>query len=222
MFEDMNNMNNIMQPIRRRGAIAISTDCDTEWVGAFIANGSNPMNFGSQLWDKLQDNWKYLERWSKQLLKCGYWEEFLNDGLCPCCGKFWVGYPIEMTGKLAAACVNGKIAPDPNAKYHRHAPTMSTVSSKGEQVDGMWIEWVYILDPKTYNLTILKSIRAGGTFGITRALKQWNQPKYRYFQVGTYNLMDYEPNWEIVEKEGYKISAYYHNKFQPNKVDLNW
>jgi len=206
-------------PIRKRGAVGIMTDNDEAWLGVYINDGSNPITFGSQLWWMLQENWKCLERWGKSLLECGYWEEFQNGGLCPYCGKFGVGQPHRVKGSVIHLYESKgpkSIAPDPHCNGHSHLPTMPTVVSTNEMTDGMWVEWAYVLDPKTYNLTIHRSVRCGGTFEARQGGRKWDQPKFKYFQLDTFNLHGYEPDWENLEKRGLAASFYYHQKYTEN------
>ncbi len=207
------------QPARIRGAVGIMTDDADGWVGVYINDGSNPISFGSQLWNMLQANWKCLDRWGKSLLECGYWEEFQNGGLCQFCGKFGVGQPHRIKGSVYDQYHSmgpKSLAPDPFCNGHTHLPAMPTVSSINEETDGLWVEWAYVLDPQTYNLSILRAVRSGGTFKVRPSSMggmQIEQPKCKYYQLDTFNLMSPEPNWELIEEEGLKIAQYYFNKY---------
>ncbi len=218
------------QPTRKRGAVAIKTDFGDTWIGVYINDGSNPFIFGSQIWSMLQENWQGLERWAKSLLECGYWEEFLNDGICPYCGKYGVGQPHLISGNVLNKYRGygpDSMAPDPNCSGHTHLPAMPTLSSVNEERDGLWIEWAYVLDVKTYSLEIFRAVRAGGTVIVTQpslivnlpGLKR-KQPKYRYFPMGIFNLMGDEPDWNEIERKGLNVSKYYHNKFQRCKKTI--
>ena len=206
------------QPVNKRGAVGIMTDNDEAWLGVFIGKGSNPLAFGNQLWTMLQENWQCLDRWGKALLECGYWEEFLNDRLCPYCGHYDVGQPHNVSGRIIAKCQSygpHSIAPDPHSLHHSHLAKMPTVISTNEVRDGLWVEWAYVLDPKTHNLSIFKSVMAGGFFLAKQRGRKWKQPKFRYYQIETFMLHGGEPDWAEIERRGLSISKYYHDKCNP-------
>lgn len=210
------------QPIIK-GAVGIKTDCGTKWVGVFIDKNANPIAFGEQLWEMLQENWQSLKRWSKGLLECGYWEEYINDSICPFCGKYGAGHPNAVRGDIVQQYLsNGpkSIAPDPKCKGHTHLPPMPTVHSDNAKEDGVWIEWAYVLDPKTYTLEILRSIRTSETYLVRKIGRKWNQPAFAYFSLKLFSLMGSEPNWELVEQQGLSVSKYYHDKFQRCKKSV--
>lgn len=204
----------MIMPTRKRGAVVIRGAND-RYSGVFNFDGCSPTMFGNQVWERLQDNWNCLWEWSNKLLKYGYWEEFINDGRCQYCGKIGVGQPSKVGLGLLVAVNNGNMPPDPNAAQHSHYPTMPTVISDNAKTDGLFIEWIYIVDPQTYTLEVLRSIRAEGFTPMDKGGKKWSQPNYGYFPVGLYSLHGKEPDWAYIEQRGLQISSFHWDKFRP-------
>lgn len=200
---------------RKRGAVAIRLG--KGWKAAYNEYRSNPTLFGPELWEILQENWKSLSRFGVDVLKAAYWEDYLNGGLCPYCGKFDKGHPHSIQGNLIQDIQNGLLAPDPDAKYHTHGIPTACLSSSNEDIDGLWIEWVYVIDHENYMLEVLKSVRDKGTRFVIRPGQKWEQDRYRYVSVGMYSLFGDEPIWSEVEHKGLKMSAYYYDKY-PRKI----
>ena len=100
----------MMTPTKQiiRGSVAIRQG--DSWRGVFKYSESNPHDLGPELWETLQEHWKDLHRFANMVLQYGYWEEYLNDGLCVYCGKYDKGHPHKINGQLLVACQNGKIA----------------------------------------------------------------------------------------------------------------
>lgn len=211
---------------QRRGTVAICQDIHTvnkdgmesiekKWQGVFIGSSSNPINFGPELWEILQNNWRRLDKFADELFHCGYWAEYRDGGLCPFCGKFGVGYPSFVNGNLFKLYQdNGphSMAPDPEARGHTHIPPCPSIESKNAEDDGLWIEWAYIVDPKTYSLEILKAVRAKGFHISKKQGKKWHQENYQYISTSHCCLFNDEPNWEVIERRGINMSKYYFDK----------
>jgi hypothetical protein len=206
-------------PQRTRGSVAIkkasTEDVENNWLGVYINDKSNPIEFGPQIWKELQDHWQCLNRFASNLLKCAYWDEYKNDGLCPYCGKFGVGQPNNVAGHIVVQYAEKgpeSLAPDPMSVYHNHIIPQPALEAKGAKGDGLWIEWVYVVDPKTYSLDILKAVRDKGSHTVTRHLRQWPQENYKYISVAFCSLFNNEPNWDIIEKRGINMACYHFNK----------
>jgi len=209
----------MLQPTNKRGAIGISKG-GKHWQGIYNFEDSTPIVLGPVIWEMLQENWQSLLRWGKDLLQYTYWDEYLNEGFCPYCGKFDVGSPCNIKGNLYVALEEGVLAPDPEAKFHSHRPKSKPLKSSNGVVDGLWTEWSYIVNPKDYMLEVVRSVRDKGAFPAHRGLQTWMQPKYRYHSVGLYSLFNDEPDWERVQQIGQAASAYYWDKYnnpQSNK-----
>lgn len=73
-------------------------------------------------------------------------------------------------------------------------------------VDPLYIEWVYIINPDTRNMCILKSVPKSDPSKM--------KSKYKEAYVGTISLNGEEPNWEAVEKLGENINDAAHKKFE--------
>lgn len=200
-------------PLQTRGAIAIK-DKDG-WEGIFKKKAIQPTLFGNILWGLLQDNYNRLNQWGDNLLEYNHWEDYVNEGLCPYCGKHGNGQPNNIKADLMIQLQNGKLAPDPNAEGHTHLPKINKLKKSHEEQDGLWIEWVYVVDPKTYTLEVLKSVRCDGRKLVTQPGRKFYQSKFRYCGVDLFSLFSPEPNWKQVELKGLGISSYYYNKFSP-------
>ena len=210
---------------RRRGTVAIrqkdGKDGDQNWLGVFINDNSNPMEFGSKLWAELQDHWKCLGRFADNLLKYAYWDEYVNGGLCIFCGKHGVGQPHAVSGHIFDLVIgNGpkSMAPDPNSTWHTHIKPQPLVEAKNAIDDGLWIEWAYVVDPKTYSLEILKAVRTKGFHTVVKDKKKWQQENYKYVSAASVNLFCDEPNWDIIEHRGLNMAEYYFDKAGPPKL----
>jgi hypothetical protein len=202
----------LRQPQNRRGAIGIRTG--RTWQATYNFADSTPLVLGPQIWKMLQENWKSLERWGNQVLKYDYWDRYINDGICPYCGKTDVGKATRINGQLALQVAQGELAPDPEAKRHVHKPHKPAMTfSENEEIEGLWVEWVYIVNPKDYMLEVLRSVREKGTFPVVQGMRSWQQPYYRYHSIGLFSLFGDEPDWERVQKSGLSASAYYYNKY---------
>ena len=197
---------------RIKGAVSIRQG--KGWKGVFKLSNSNPMVFGEQLWETLQENWQVLNRFGTELLKYGFWEEYETGGLCPFCGKH-KGYPMKISGTLIRDYQDKIFFPDPEMKNHSHSTQRKAfINSKDAKEDGLWLEWIYVIDPKTYSLEVLKSVRAKG-FHYRKDLfnRKAKQDNYQYFPIGLFSLLGDEPNWEFMEKQGRGFSSFYYNKF---------
>lgn len=209
-----------LMPMRRRGAVAIRSS-ENSWTGVFKADGSQPITFGEDIWSRLQDNWKCLVHWGKDLLSYGEWEDYLRGGRCPYCGKVGLGQPFKAHLSIIKQFNEGRLAPDVKCKKHAHIPPMPCLLSENEKVDGLWIEWVYVVDPINYTLEVLKSVRDKGATPFSSEGRNWNQPNYRYLSVGLFSLFDLQPAWLAVQNKGNGMSNYYYNKYtdcQPDKI----
>lgn len=215
----------MMTKAAKKGAIAIRRNktvqhygepeiVESVWKGVFHSQDSTPTVFGPVLWEILQDHWKCLNRFAKQLLDCAYWEEYMHDGLCPYCGKYGVGAPDKVRADILVSYHNGELAPDPDCKNHNHIPPMPTVASYNAKEDGLWIEWVYVINPNTYELEILKSVRTEGFRISYQSTCAWKMNNYRYALVGLFSLFQGEPDWVDVESKGLTLSDKMFRKYQ--------
>lgn len=220
----------LMPPPQHRGCVAVRdqdkiipignglTESEKSWLGVFIGEESRPMDFGSQLWDLLQENWNCLEAFTTNLLSFSTWKEYQSGGLCPFCGKFGVGQPDKISGHILDKYQAGEIAPDPEAVYHTHLPANKVISSENEKTDGLWIEWVYLIDPKTYSLEILKAVRIAGQHRVQSRFTSLMQDSYRYMSIAFCSLFNDEPNWEVIQQKGINSAKYYFDKYPSQTV----
>ena len=200
-----------LKPINNRGAVGVKDG--KNWLAVYNADDSSPIVFGPKIWQILQENWKNLEDWGKNLLNYGYWDEYINGGLCPYCGKYDVGQPYNVKGSLLKAMHKGKIAPDPESMLHDHKNKVGPFSSTTGDVDGFWVEWTYIIKPSEYMLEVMRSVREEGFIKASAGINKWEQPIYRYHSIGLYSLLSDEPDWKRTQKIGLAASNYYWNKY---------
>ena len=66
-------------------------------------------------------------------------------------------------------------------------------------VDPLWIEWVYVIDPQECKMIIFVSVEAKDS--------KSEDPKYELYKVCEIELNPDkpEPNWKEIEEKGYKI-----------------
>jgi hypothetical protein len=156
------------------------------------------------------------------LLDSNSWMDYINDGLCRYCGKVGVGHPVQIRGDIYDKAENPDphwkdAFPDIDAKYHNHVVNKPKVLSKDASVNGLWMEWVYLVDPKTYSLKILKAVQTAGTHEVRIMGIPYRQSNYSYFQMEDFSLFNAEPNWEGLRLEGAKISEYYFKKQEKSR-----
>lgn len=209
------------RPPRIRGTIAIQkyTMVNNQkekdgWTGVFKNDSMNPILFGQELWQELQANWSNLSFWGKQLLKYNYWDDFQNNGLCPYCGKIDLGQPNNIKAHVFRQLQDGVLTPDVDRIYHRHILRDTKVKSENGYIDGLFLEWLYIVDPETYSLEVFKAVRDEGIRLVISPTKQWEQPNYQYFPIGLYSLFSEEPDWASIENKGKRLSSVYWEKHQ--------
>jgi hypothetical protein len=110
------------------------------------------------------------------------------------------------------------MAPDPTSTWHNHVKPQPAIKSENAEDDGLWVEWVYLVDPKNYSLEILKAVRKKGFHTVIKQGKRWEQENYRYISVAFCSLFNTEPNWDVIERKGLNMSEYYFDKAGPEKV----
>jgi hypothetical protein len=210
-----------------KGSVAIQKDSgnipnEAGFVGVYHAKECEPTKLGQELWYILQENWKCLSNFASNLLQYGYWDDYINDGICRYCGKHDVGHCNSATGSLMVELGAGKIAPDPLSLNHTHVPSNPIVLSENAEQDGLYLQWVYVVDPKRYTMEIFRSVRKRGTCISVIKGKKHRQNAYQYFPVGIFSLHDSMPDWEEVEQRGLDFSKFYHNKYHqtPKKLVL--
>jgi len=215
-----------------RGCVAIGTP--GSWRGVYNHWDSYPTGLGRKLWDHLHPDGKLrdLNTFAQELLQYGDWREYLNNGICPYCGKR-AGQPHSIGGQICEAYVLHNLDPDeyqryiqkygypdPDAKYHQHGngPEDQITS---DAPDPLFIEWVYVVNPKTRRLFVLarKYVPMPSDFSLpdeqtwcvlieTPEGKAWWYPgcsaAYRHILVAAVDLQGPEPDWEAIEDSAYK------------------
>lgn len=204
--------------MNRFSAVAIQQDYRREkgkWIGIVHAGDHSPVNFGSELWYHLQDNFNSLDRFSQMLLSRSSWGEYIRDGLCLFCGKYDVGSPVNIEGNILMQVHNGTLAPDKDSQYHRHITNGPKVyPNRGHQM-GLWAEWVYLLHPKDYILEILRVVIVDGTHSvIIPGLLSIPQNNFRYYSLAFFSMFKEEPDWKALERHGDGICKYYYDRYE--------
>jgi len=217
----MENENNYFQTIKPpvKGGVTIRNK--KGFSGLYSEYKSEPTKLGLELWLILQENWKSLGRLAGQMLQYGYWEDYLNDGICLYCGKHDVGHCNSASGDLVVKMREGEIAPDPLALKHTHVPSTPMVSSENEEQDGLHLQWIYVIDPENSTLEVLKSVRKRGTCISMIRNRKYRQESYQYFPVGIFSLHDNMPDWDEVEQRGLDFAKFYHEKYQAHQTLKN-
>jgi len=96
--------------------------------------------------------------------------------------------------------------PDPQAKYHGHGELTDKVTN--ENADPLFIEWVYVIDPKRMVLEVLAHRRGEGEHTESSeygGYHEWQSPNYEHYLLATYALNGDEPNWKELEDRADQI-----------------
>jgi hypothetical protein len=103
-----------------RGCVAIRKK-DGGWVGVYNHSDSYPTCLGKEVWDHLQG--KNLKRFAGDLLRFDTWDNYLEGGVCPYCGKRGLSSPHSIRGEIL-----GRTPPD----YGRGLTFESSFKTKEE------------------------------------------------------------------------------------------
>jgi hypothetical protein len=219
---------NIDNRLMSNGAVAFKEGLG--WFGLHHIGDPTPSILGAQVWRHLQEDIHYLKSIRKRLLAYKSWDEYINDGLCPYCGKYDKGMPVAIHPELysktnqiglylpdpEATDSKTTLATDPEAKQHKHIKHRNLISADNAKEDGVFIEWVYVIDPLSYELNILKSVRGEGTHvqSVFGGMKLYN---YQYISVRKCELLrkeqSWEPDWEEIEEKGKKLATGFYHKY---------
>jgi len=201
--------------MNRFSAVAIQQDYGRNWAGVVHPVETTPNDFGPVLWEHLQDNFNSLDRFSRMLLSCNSWQEYVDNGLCPYCGKHDVGAPVSIRGNLFVQVKNGILAPDKDAQFHRHVTNTPKVYANSGYKIGLWADWVYLIHPKDYTLEVLKSVITDGTHTIDiDGLLPIPQNNFRYYSLAFFSMFKEEPDWKALARHGDEISQYYFDRYR--------
>jgi len=200
---------------------------------------SYPTGLGAEVWEHLHPDGKLrdLHAFAEELLQYGDWREYLNRGICPYCGKK-AGQPHTVAGEIYAYWQREQLGlgplpepfqsnlekygyPDPDALYHEHGngPEDQITS---DNPDPLFIEWVYVIDPKSATLYILTHCPAPHPRPLPKTSDPhtpvavqtaegpaWWYPDiqatYHHALVATVDLTGPEPDWEALEEKGYAM-----------------
>jgi hypothetical protein len=143
-----------------RGCVAVGTV--NRWRGVYNHYDSYPTGLGSDLYEHLiarvVKDGKTLAEIGDDLLKFDDWRNYLKGGVCEYCGKI-AGQPHSIRGDIAMAKDNGsRKYPDPEAKYHEHNDLTDVAAEQitSANPDPLFLEWVYIIDPKADVIHVLR------------------------------------------------------------------
>jgi len=87
-----------------RGCVAIRKK-DGGWVGVYNHSDSYPTCLGKEVWNHLQG--RDLKRFAEDLLRFDTWDNYLQEGVCPYCGKKGLSSPHSIGGEIL-----GRTPPD--------------------------------------------------------------------------------------------------------------
>ena len=96
--------------------------------------------------------------------------------------------------------------PDPEALYHRHGDLTDKMTN--DNAEPLFIEWVYVIDPKQMLLEVLAHRRAEGEHTESSecgGYHEWQQPNYEHYVLATYALTGGEPDWKELENRADEI-----------------
>ena len=85
-----------------RGCVAIRRN-DGGWIGVYNHSDSYPTGLGAEVWDHVQalrKRGKTLRQFAEELLKYDDWQNYLNGGVCPYCGRRGQGQPHSISSNI--------------------------------------------------------------------------------------------------------------------------
>lgn len=174
-------------------------------IGVYNHFDSYPSQLGRQVWHYAKE--LGLPNLIKRLRQVGDWEEFLSGGVCEYCGKVAGQAQSIMPSNFNCQrnLETGRFPeiPDPEARYHEHG------NSSKDQFEpfknGLFMEWVYVLDEATNCIEVWMSV------------PQYRLYKYRNLGMITTDIFDDHdfthvlfkrfnvdedvPNWDFVYHE---------------------
>ena len=201
-----------------RGCVAVGTV--NKWRGLYNHSDSYPSGLGQELYEHVMRQMltgKTLAEIGDSILKFDDWRNYLEGGVCKYCGQM-TGQPHSIRADIAMAADDGVKYPDREAKYHKHND-LNTVAEDhitSDNPDPLFIEWVYVLDPKANAIHVLKhescpmvklkkplEMNADGTTKeYTRKLSggrfHYGHCVYKMTHVGSLSF-DSKPDWEVIE-----------------------
>ncbi len=214
-----------------RGCVAIAKG--KGWIGVYNHFDSYPEGLGKNLWAHLKSNFKIseLSKFAENLLQFDDWRNYLNGkvGVCEYCGKKGLGQPHSINGRICFVSKKtnndleitynlNKIGyPDPEAKYHQHGNLSNKMTS--EEPDPLFIEWVYVIDPKEQTFSVYASRRAKGSYKkkSSDGLRSWKSPNYEHFLVKRFLFKGAEPNWKSLGKKANRMCEAAEERFGGTK-----
>lgn len=202
-----------------RGCVAVWTGRH-RWRGVYNHSDSYPTGLGKELWDYLHQDGVDLIKFGEELMHYGDWREYRNGGLCEYCGKVGVGQPHTISGDIYVAHhQDGQAFPDPDATKHQHGTEKARIRSEHEKQEGLFIEWVYVIDPKRRTLTVLTALRDFGEHTRKGNAGSFKSPNYRWEPLGTFSLDGEEPEWEYLEHLDEILGERAHELVEQHKGD---
>ena len=142
-----------------------------------------------------------IKEFAERLLRYDNWQNFINHGVCEYCGKHGLGQLHNIDRMLLAVPkVNSEIKKnldetsyrDPKAKYHKHGSLIEKMTRNN--VDPLFIEWVYVIDPEKKTIKVLTRKK------IENVRIKNGKEYYSYFSIGEWDLTGFEPDWNKLEE----------------------
>jgi hypothetical protein len=153
------------------------------------------------------------------LLSYGDWREYLVGGVCEYCGKK-AGQPHSISGVIFINPFTPEVQRnlertgyrDPEAKHHEHGEGAADQMTD-QTADPLFIEWVYVLEPKSGCVTVFTNGEAAelmpgqnGTWSEPFAIRQLDGTVKQYgghysvhLLAGQFSVQGPEPDWGRVE-----------------------
>jgi len=222
------------------GCVAVGDE--KNWRGVYNHWDSYPTCLGCDLADELafwlKDLRKTLKEFCDELLKYTNWMEFKSAGLCPYCGKVGQGAPHSIKSFIFFAALPDRdlIAaeveklkerddaiskeilrniertgfPDPECKWHKHTVKRQHITS--EYPDPLFIEWVYIINPRKETITVLHHVCDPRYDSDEQAREEavkcgdwwdYGHCRYKHFKVAEVSVRDAvegRVDWGIIEE----------------------
>jgi len=168
------------------GVVAVGTIAN--WRGVYNNSDSHPTSLGKGLRENLIGeiaSGNALKDVGERILAFDDWNNYLNGGICPYCGKL-ASQPNSMSTDLVMGGGSSGEFPDPDCLRHEHEPLgdFALVQYTGEDLDDdSDIEWIYIINVQARVIHVID-----------------NREEYgRNLHVGDISLRGAEPNYEHLE-----------------------
>ena len=211
-----------------RGFVGIGNE--SEWSGRYNHSDSYPTWLGKEVWHFATEAIRKdgdLKQFADTLLGFTDWRQMETGGICEYCGKK-TGQAHTIQGDIATKAWNRKEGdpyPDPDALFHQHddrEPNSDGVNITQETDDWLFLEWGYVIDPKTNMMHIFKGciqtpILFNRVFIRDNGKRDtYQESRYTVAPICSVSLLGSEPDWEQIDSNALDIAQVLEATFSKN------